>query len=154
MIATIMPLPSSLHTGGEYIVLFLFDVANITSSNISISFLLRQQMQTDTNNNTPTNNNNNNTIIIIIYRPSFIVHRLSCVVGRHVQTIDAQLINATQQSTASCSSYQLPCRRRSDTIVAIATAINTTIRCIRKHRAYITAVVDRGRMVSSQQSTS
>ena len=79
-----MPLPSSLHTGGEYIVLFLFDVANITSSNISISFLLRQQMQTDTNNNTPTNNNNNNTIIIIIYRPSFIVHRLSCVVVRRV----------------------------------------------------------------------
>ena len=148
MIATIMPLPSSLHTGGEYIVLFLFDVANITSSNISISFLLRQQMQTDTNNNTPTNNNNNNTIIIIIYRPSFIVHRLSCVVGRHVQTIDAQLINATQQSTASCSSYQLPCRRRS-AIVAIATTINTTIRCIRKHRAYNTAVVDRGRMISS-----
>ena len=58
-----------------------------------------------------------------------------------------------QQSTlffASCSSHQLPCRRWSDAIFIVMT-MNTTICCSQMHH-YNTAVIDRGIMISSQQS--
>jgi hypothetical protein len=65
-------------------VLFVLGCCWYHMSNISISFILQQQLQTDVNNNTTTSSSNNNNVIIIIHSSSN-VHRRTCIVERCVQ---------------------------------------------------------------------